>query len=65
MPVAMERELERQANKLAKSGKLKGKKKGMTLKEAENAYKYGTMQKVEKKHRAKGGAPGKYYKGKV
>jgi len=59
-PVEMERDLRGQARKLARSGKLRSKKMG--LKDAEDAYVWGTMRKLEKQHRAKGGAPGKYMK---
>jgi hypothetical protein len=59
MPVAKENELKRVAAKYAKSGRLK-KKKGESTKEAKNAYVYGTLRKIEKRHRAKGGKPGKY-----
>jgi hypothetical protein len=61
MPIALEHDLERQASRLASSGKLKKKKK-MGLKDAEQAYVWGTMRKIELQHRAKGGAPGKYMK---
>lgn len=61
MPAELENDLRQSAAKLARGGKLR-RKKGMTLKEAEDAYTYGTMRKIEKQHRAKGGAPGKYMK---
>lgn len=61
MPTNLEADLKAQAAKLARSGKLK-KKGQMSLQEAEDSYTYGTMRKLEKQHRAKGGAPGKYLK---
>jgi len=45
MPKALERELKRSAHKLGRAGKLR-KKGGMSLKEAENAYVYGTLRKT-------------------
>lgn len=56
MPKELERRLKRDATRLAKSGKLRGGKG------AKDAYTYGTLRKIEKRHQAKGGKPGKYLK---
>ena len=61
MPAALEKKLGSVAAKYARQGKLK-KRKGETTKEAKAAYKYGTLRKIELRHRAKGGKPGKYLK---
>lgn len=60
MPVEKERELRAEARHLASSGKLNKRKRYKTMKEAENAYVWGTMRTIEERHRAKGGRPGKY-----
>jgi hypothetical protein len=62
MPIALERELRAEADKVASSGRMRKRKRGQSLKDAENAYVWGTMRKIERYHRAKGGAPGKYMK---
>lgn len=49
MPLALERKLKKAARKFA------GKKR-------RNAYVYGTLREIEKRHQAKGGKPGKYLK---
>jgi hypothetical protein len=59
VPAKLEHDLKKEARKLGKKGKLR-KKKGMSLRDAEDSYSWGTMRKIEKRHRAKGGAPGKY-----
>lgn len=51
MPKAVHRQLKRRARKLAKAGKLR---------DGEEEYIYGTLRKIEKRHRAKGGKKGKY-----
>jgi hypothetical protein len=46
MPKALEQELERRAASLVRKGKLKSRGKYKTLKEARNAYIYGTMRET-------------------
>jgi hypothetical protein len=54
MPRALEEQLKRQALKRIKQ-------KGKAGRERREAYVWGTMQKLEAQHRAKGGKAGKYY----
>jgi hypothetical protein len=62
MPEQVEDSIREEAEKLYAAGKLNPKGKKKSRKDAVNAYVFGTMRDLERKHEAKGGTPGKYMK---